>query len=330
MRKRLKTSDTLAQDGGMEADGALGKLMSKDKFRGMRRREDVLNFDGDFNKPDFDAAAWTDQLFMTHDRDHTRAICVGLNAKKNAAAAQMKESVFVNHGKLLETSKAVERLDSDLETIRESTRLQLSQVCHLTDITAPSSSSMVLLATVLDASSQKRILGRTSTSSDLSDVSEGKKTIADLSAQMKRVETNYGRDVDWLLALPGKLQIARAKHDYESAVTYLNQLRDKLGSRVILQRALAGTELEAEINREQTKVLRLLVCDARRVNSAIPANGRKALALLDELGLGAVAQAAFLDAWSEQLGDDVFSGHGAQFDGDVLRYVGHVSPSTRP
>ena len=130
MRKRLK-SEAFTQDGSSEGDGTLGKLMSKEKFRQLRRREDVMNFDDDFNKPDFDAAAWTDQLFMTYDRDHTRAICTGLNAKKSAAATQMKDSVFRNHGKLLETSKAVERLDSDLEAIRESTRLQLSQVCHL-------------------------------------------------------------------------------------------------------------------------------------------------------------------------------------------------------
>lgn len=304
---------------------------SKERARDRKKREEPLCRDEDFGRKDFDAGAWADALFQACDRDRARAVCAGLAARRSAAAVQMKRSVFENHGKLLATSKAVERLDSDLEAIRESTRLQLSQVCHLTDATAPGTSDMLLLASVLDATSPQPSRTPTTGSSGSSGSS---KSGSEAAAAV--VVAAYGRDVAWLLALPGRLRVARAKHDHESAVTWLNVLRDKLAARPVLQRALEGTELRAELDREHAALVRRLVRDARRGGSgggaAVPAVGSTALALLGELGLGAVAQGAFLDAWAARLAADgaggvLGGGRGtaAQYDGDVLRYVGRAS-----
>ena len=328
-RKKEKGDESTGGGGG---GGGGGKERARDK----RKREEPLCRDEDFGRKDFDAGAWADALFQACDRDRARAVCAGLETRRSAAAVQMKRSVFENHGKLLATSKAVERLDSDLKAVRESTRLQLSQVCHLTDATAPGTSDMLLLASVLDATSPQRARTATTTATATKRGGSGSGSGSGRSSggQGAAVAAAYGRDVEWLLALPARLRVARAKHDHAAAVADLTELRGRLAVRPVLQRALEGTALQAALDREHAALVRRLVRDARRASSgsgaAVPAVGAVALALLDDLGLGAVAQGAFLDAWAARLGADgaaggALGGRGAQFDGDVLRYVGRAS-----
>ena len=137
----------------------------------------------------------------------------------------------------------------------------------------------------------------------------------------------YGRDVEWLVALPERLQVARARREFEAAVRELLRLRALLEERPVLRRALESTAVRAAVERERDAVVRLLVRDAQRVCGAAAAQKRDAVRLLDDLGMGAAAQDAVLGAWAARLGRCAVAttAAGGALDGDVVGEVGAAS-----